>query len=705
MDIDRYIICGDSLPQLSTECESNTTRLHIYGSDDDCKLNLRIDEIQKRLYKEVPARFRDLLDIATYVFAADQTNPRGARDVESFGSFWRRRFHFFISVRDLEFWRSAETQKVLCETLSFLSDDHYDFIFSEIKHQSSFQTFLNFTDDEVRRNLPERVVMFSGGVDSVGGAVEEVVNQKNPVLLVNHRATQKLDIRYEKLRRLLNTKATNNLPSHVRVTVNKKKSMNREYTQRSRSFLFVTLGATIAEMLGLSHVRFYENGVISLNLPICAHVVGGNATRTTHPRVIHGFQSLLTLVSGKPFCVDNPFHWNTKGEIAKLISRAECADLIADSISCTHTWEISNQHSHCGYCSQCIDRRFAILAAGLENHDPLEQYRMDIFTESRSKSEHINEDKTLFANYLERANQVDLIDGPLQFLKKFPEVARALPYLDESVGARLPRCFDMYKKHSGEVNRVIDKMLAEHGRAIRQRSLPPDSMLRIVYESRLPCTVSAKLGKEDLPENVFRRKGEAWQVRFQGGKEFIVLGHKGVGYIHQLLSRPGEAISAVEIVCGSAAEYCNYLIVARTAIEDGLTSKHNPLLDTLGAISDKQAIDQYRDEAERLLGEIDRARADNNEVLVRELQVEIQAFLSTIHTSVGIGGRLKQSGDKQKNIRDSFRSAVKRVIDNQIKHADSSLAEHLTKYTTFGNHPKYQPLDGISWELSAVVNE
>ena len=63
--------------------------------------------------------------------------------------------------------------------------------------------------------------------------------------------------------------------------MHKKKWMNLESTQRSRSFLYIAIGAAIAEMLGKSCVRFYENGVISLNLPICAQVVGAKATRTT----------------------------------------------------------------------------------------------------------------------------------------------------------------------------------------------------------------------------------------------------------------------------------------------------------------------------------------------------------------------------------------------------------------------------------------
>jgi hypothetical protein len=320
--------------------------------------------------------------------------------------------------------------------------------------------------------------------------------------------------------------------------MHKKKWMNLEHTQRSRSFLYIAIGATIAEMLGQSSVRFYENGVISLNLPICAQVVGGKATRTTHPRTIRGFEALLSLVSDRRFQIDNPFQWKTKSEVAELIAKAGCADLIAESISCTHTKDITNKQPHCGYCSQCIDRRFAVMAAGQEQHDPLTQYRMDVFTESRSRHDHVNEDKTLFANYLERANEAGTVSGALQFLKQFPEIARALKYVEGDPGAAVQRCYEMYRRHSGEVNRVVERLFALHGTAIRERTLPVDAMLRMVYESVLPSSMPVALPQEmQLPDNIFRRQGEAWQVRYQGSRDFIVLPSVGADYICRCCSR------------------------------------------------------------------------------------------------------------------------------------------------------------------------
>jgi len=100
---ERYIICGDATATMPAECEVDALRLHLYGADDDHKVTLRMDDIRRQMYKDVPTRFRDLLEIATYVFAADQAIGRGARDVETFGCSWRRHLRFMVPVGDVDF--------------------------------------------------------------------------------------------------------------------------------------------------------------------------------------------------------------------------------------------------------------------------------------------------------------------------------------------------------------------------------------------------------------------------------------------------------------------------------------------------------------------------------------------------------------------------------------------------------------------------
>ncbi|MBP7946062.1 MAG: 7-cyano-7-deazaguanine synthase [Verrucomicrobia bacterium] len=706
MASERYIVCGGASATVPASLEQDAIRLHLYGPQDDDKLTLKIEDIREQMYKEVPARFHDLLEIATYVFAADQLVRRGAKDVETFGSNWRRNLHFVVPVSDVAFWRSDKVKQCLQVTLGFLSDDHYEFDFVPIVQRPSFQGFLNFNDKGAMLGFPEQVIMFSGGLDSLGGAVEEIVNQKRRVILVNHRPTPKLDKRYQAIREGLDAKAPNNPPCHIRVTVHKQKWFNKEYTQRTRSFLFVSLGATIANMLGKSNVRFYENGVISMNLPVCAQVVGGKATRTTHPRVLNGFQTLLSMIADHPFTVENPFLWKTKGEVVSLIAKSGCPELIGPSISCTHTWEMTKEHSHCGTCSQCVDRRFSIIAAGAEQHDPLDQYTVDVFTQSRQKNEKVHEDKTLFASYLERANQVDRFTGATQFLAKYGEVARALPYLNGDPGASSQRCYELYKRHSAEVAVVIQKMFALHGPAIFKRTLPADAMMRIVYESNLPTSVPAlPVYQEQMPDNVFRRCGGAWQVRFKGQKAFTVLPWLGASYIHYLLVSPNEPRPCIDIVCSTAIDFCDQAINAKEAIDEGLQSASNPMLAGLGDISDWDAIKEYRAKARELLVDIENARRDNNNVLEQQYENDLAMITAKINEAVGIGGKLKQAKDKRKNIRDSFRNNVKRVIEKQIKDTDPALAAHLEKAILYGNTSRYMPEDGLAWETRPVKND
>ena len=109
----------------------------------------------------------------------------------------------------------------------------------------------------------------------------------------------------------------------------------RKPTHRSRSFLFAALGAVTARLLDRERICFFENGVVGLNLPPVAQVVGARATRTTHPQALAGFRRLLSAVLGRPFDVTNSFAWMTKSEVIERILQNGCSDLIRDTRSCT----------------------------------------------------------------------------------------------------------------------------------------------------------------------------------------------------------------------------------------------------------------------------------------------------------------------------------------------------------------------------------
>ena len=112
---------------------------------------------------------------------------------------------------------------------------------------------------------------------------------------------------------------------YIPVTINKGQEEAAEFTQRTRSLMFATLGLIVARMFGRNEMSFYENGVMSINLPISEHILGSRASRTTHPRVFADFSRLFSLLLAAPFVVRNHYLWKTKGEVLRVLADQRCA--------------------------------------------------------------------------------------------------------------------------------------------------------------------------------------------------------------------------------------------------------------------------------------------------------------------------------------------------------------------------------------------
>jgi len=106
--------------------------------DSSCPARLGGDEpnVDLRLPTSAPAIQRcadvliDLIEIASYVYCADQAVTRGGEGVLAFGAHWRRNFNFHIPVRLPSMWSSPTVLDVLQKTLAILSEDTYEFHFA-----------------------------------------------------------------------------------------------------------------------------------------------------------------------------------------------------------------------------------------------------------------------------------------------------------------------------------------------------------------------------------------------------------------------------------------------------------------------------------------------------------------------------------------------------------------------------------------------
>lgn len=119
---------------------------------------------------------------------------------------------------------------------------------------------------------------------------------------------------------------------HVQVRAHRRGADAVETTQRSRSFLFTAMGYAAARALQAKRISFYENGVISHNLPISPQVIGTMATRTTHPQTLQKLGRLLDLL-GEHIPLGNPYEWLTKREVVERIATHGEAEQIKHAVT------------------------------------------------------------------------------------------------------------------------------------------------------------------------------------------------------------------------------------------------------------------------------------------------------------------------------------------------------------------------------------
>jgi hypothetical protein len=451
--------------------------LSLHGKS--ANVHLKIADISKRLLANIPDALIDLLEIASYIYAADSAITRGGQADAQMGMRWRRRLRFVIPVRVPNVWSSAPVASALVETLSFLSEDDYDFEFRSFSQIPSPETYFEFPATEASRFTPDEVILFSGGLDSFAGTVDRLAVHGSKVALVSHRSGPKIASAQSRLVDQLRCRFGGDRVLHVPVWTTLDGNLGRELTHRTRSFLFAALGAVAAQLFGRDQLRIFENGMVSLNLPLVGQVVGARASRTTHPQVLAGFRRLLANVLGRSFDVDNPFLWLTKAEVVERITANGCSDLIRDTRSCTRVHDMTVLHPHCGRCSQCIDRRFAVIAARQHPDDPTESYKVDLFVGERQAGP----DREMALSYVRSASDINQMTD-IAFFAHYGETSRIVGFFSEPTDTVARRIFELHRRHASTVCGVFDAAIASHAPQLREGILPADCLLSLVVSQR-----------------------------------------------------------------------------------------------------------------------------------------------------------------------------------------------------------------------------
>ena len=214
----------------------------------------------------------------------------------------------------------------------------------------------------------------------------------------------------------------------------------------------------MAQSIEASGVRFFENGVVSLNLPLAQEALRlwASGPRTHSLCICCPVSALQSLKTISPWII--PFCSKPRPEVVASLDTHKASQLIGSTCSCSHSMFQTKAQRHCGRCSQCIYCRFATLAAKQQSWDLSSDYVSDVFIGPRKDP-------------LEKAIAIDYVRHGLELARRAEnelagtfntELSRAVRHVEgRSQTARA--IISMHKRHGEVVGRVLEEQLRERG--------------------------------------------------------------------------------------------------------------------------------------------------------------------------------------------------------------------------------------------------
>lgn len=343
----------------------------------------------EKFFGEINSLEEDLLTVASGIFATDLAIKREERELNI--------RNIQLEVEVVNFHAFERIKDDLTYALNVLSKDNWEITFHSKEGNSNNE--LEWIKNE------GYVLLFSGGLDSMCAAFE-FMRDKKPLVLVSHNTlgNHAVENAQDNVLKLLTDHFDMKVPHFgVRVYGRNKDSYSfptdseRENSQRTRSFLFVTLGALIARRCKFNKVLFMaENGQFAIHLPLNQARIGPFSTHTADPEFLNRAERIFKiLLNNNDFIIHNPYLYKTKAEVLSVLAD-EVFQKVPHSVSC---WKASRNVDklHCGECIPCISRRIACEINGYK----FDEFVTDIFNLDLSQLSDDNIGKTNIVDYIE----------------------------------------------------------------------------------------------------------------------------------------------------------------------------------------------------------------------------------------------------------------------------------------------------------------
>lgn len=434
-------------------------KFHCDPARKEHNVNIELPHLIKQVNCYFPPRIKDLLEIAGYIYAADRLTKRGQPSQVEYHS-WSREFQFFIKVRDHKFWKKKSVAENLSKLLTFVSGDlSYNFTFLEGGKDAGQGNLFDNESISLDKKENSAIALFSGGLDSLSGALELLNTTNQNLILISHQSNNFAVTKIQKdIFNLLNKDFPGRL-QRFPFTCSLHGERAVEETQRTRIFIYTAIAYSLMSLADEKSIYVFENGMTSINFPKRQDMMNARSSRTTHPQTIYLLEQFFTSISATPVKVRHPFFTLTKTDVFEKIKKYGKINYLNSTITCTKTFNVSKKESpsaHCGECSQCIDRRFASFSSSVENYDVI--YDTDILKDSMKSDEGF----THLCDYITVAHgfsEMSAVQFPYDMLNVLNDI---VPYLPGTSNIdKIQMIYELTQRHSNQVLLALQKIRAQ----------------------------------------------------------------------------------------------------------------------------------------------------------------------------------------------------------------------------------------------------
>jgi 7-cyano-7-deazaguanine synthase in queuosine biosynthesis len=384
-----------------------------------------------RLFSGITTLEADLLLIAASIFAIDRCVERRPREDLVRG--------LEVSIPVVNIARLQPLQSAIEDLLRSLSNDAWRLTF----RQEGGSPEENVAVDPSNGTT----LLFSGGLDSLAAAIE-LGTQGTPLQLVSHNTRNPQTAGVQNgLGSMLGSLGIRPPHRKFQVTAFPRPpgpglSFEAESSQRTRSFLFLTLAVLCARRVGHQDVVYIaENGQMAIHLPLTQARIGAFSTHTAHPEVLTKAEHFFSQALALTIHIRNPYVHRTKAEVTKIVWD-RLPRSIPTTISCWKTSRLTGDATHCGVCIPCIIRRIAIEFHG----EDTTAYERDLFVESFADLPEDDDGRRNLADFGEFVVRVERYSA-MEMMTEFPDL-----YCPQIVSSA---AIEMYKRAASEARTVL----------------------------------------------------------------------------------------------------------------------------------------------------------------------------------------------------------------------------------------------------------